>query len=222
VFRAVAFDLDDTLAVTRRDRETLLRAAADAAGVALQFDRADYLEAHRRHSGSATRRPVFDALLSDPDDAAALTRAYEEAILDAIDPVDGAGPLLAALADRYRLGLLTDGPERTQRDKLRRLGWTDAFDAVVVTGGIDAPKPSPGSFVAIADALDAPVQYVVYVGDDPDRDVDGAATAGMVAVQVTSDDGPDVSPLAADTVPRSELSALPGVIEGLADRSEDP
>ena len=122
MYGAVAFDLDDTLAVTRRDRETLLRAAAEAAGVPLSFDREDYLAAHREHSGSETRRPVFEALLSDPDEAAALTRAYNEAILEAIEPVDGAGSLLERLAARRRLGLLTDGPERTQRDKLRRLG----------------------------------------------------------------------------------------------------
>ena len=218
MFRAVGFDLDDTLAVTRRDRETLLAEAtarADVEGV----DRKAYLEAHRRHSGSEGRRPVFEALVDDG--AGALTRAYREAVAEAMEPVAGAEELLSTLAGRYRLGLLTDGPERTQRDKLRRLGWTDAFDAVVVTGGIDAPKPAPGSFVALADALDVPPESVVYVGDDPDRDVDGAATAGMVPVQVTYDDGPDPSPLAADTVRRSEQAGLPTVIQGLADRADD-
>ncbi len=221
MFRAVAFDLDDTLAVTRRDRETLLRAAADEADVPAPFDRDDYLEAHREHSGSDSRRPVFEALVDDAADAPDLTRAYREAIGDAIEPVDGAGALLETLSGRYRLGLLTDGPERTQRDKLRRLGWPDAFDAVVVTGGIDAPKPAPGSFVALADALGVPPESMVYVGDDPERDVDGAATAGMVPVQVRYEGGPEPSSLAAATVRRSELASLPGVIEGLADRTDD-
>ena len=221
MYSAVAFDLDDTLAVTRRDRETLLRSAAESAGVALTFDRREYLEAHREHSGSESRRPVFEALLSDPEDAAALTRAYRAAILDAIDPVDAAASVLGTLSGRYRLGLLTDGPGRTQREKVGRLGWTDAFDAVVVSGGIDAPKPAPGSFRGLADALGVPPEAVVYVGDDPARDVEGAATAGMVPVQVRYDGGPDVSPLAADTVERSALATLPGVIEGLADRAED-
>jgi putative hydrolase of the HAD superfamily len=221
VFRAVAFDLDDTLAVTRRDRATLLWAATDDADVDHAFDREDYLEAHREHSGTESRRPVFEALVDDSDAAADLTRTYREAIGDAIRPVDGAPALLETLADRYRLGLLTDGPERTQRDKLRQLGWTDAFDAVVVTGGIDAPKPAPGSFVALADALDVPPEAVVYVGDHPDRDVAGAATAGMVPAQVLYEDGPAVSPLAAATIQRSELASLPRVIEGLADSADD-
>lgn len=221
MYRAVAFDLDDTLAVTRRDRESLLRGAADAAGVALEFDREDYLQAHREHSGSDSRRPVFEALVDDPADAVALTRAYRDAIGDAIETVDGAEAALGDLAGRYRVGLLTDGPERTQRDKLRRLGWTDAFDAVVVTGGIGAPKPEPGSFVALADALDVPPSAVVYVGDHPDRDVAGAATAGMTPIQVRYDGGPDAHPLAARTIRRSALASLPGVLDGLADGADD-
>lgn len=221
MYRAVAFDLDDTLAVTTRDRATLLRDAADAAGVPTSFDREDYLRAHREHSGTASRRPVFEALLADPDGAAALTRAYREAVAAAMEPVDGAAALLETLAGRYRLGVLTDGPETTQRDKLRRLGWTDAFDAVVVTGRIDAPKPAPGSFVALADALDVSPSAVVFVGDDPERDVAGAATAGMTPVQVCYDGGPAVHHLAADTVERSDLAALPRVLEDLADGADD-
>ncbi|PSP41383.1 HAD family hydrolase [Halobacteriales archaeon QH_10_70_21] len=222
MIQAVAFDLDDTLAVTSRDRETLLSDATARAGVDEGIDRESYLEAHREHSGAESRRPVFEALVDERAAASDLTRAYREAVSDAMEPVDGAEGVLAALGGQYSLGLLTDGPERTQRDKLDRLGWTDAFDVVVVTGGIDAPKPEPGSFVALADALDVPPSAIVYVGDNPDRDVAGAATAGMTPVQVVYDGGPAAHPLAARTVPRSELASLPGVIEGLADGSDDP
>jgi putative hydrolase of the HAD superfamily len=222
VYRAVAFDLDDTLAVTRRDRASLLAEAAARAGVDGSIGRSAYLEAHREHSGSESRRPVFGALVEDRETADALTRAYREAVGDAMAPVEGAGDLLETLGERYRLGLLTDGPEGTQRDKLRRLGWEDAFDAVVVTGGIDAPKPEAGGFVGLADALDVPPAEVVYVGDDPERDVVGAATAGMTPVQVLYDGGPPANPVAARTVRRSNLGALPGLLEGLADGPDDP
>ena len=218
MLRAVGFDLDDTLAVTRRDRETLLAEATARANVE-GVDRKAYLEAHRRHSGSEGRRPVFEALVDDG--AGALTRAYREAVAEAMEPVAGAEKLLSTLAGRYRLGLLTDGPERTQRDKLRELGWTDAFDAVVVTGGIDAPKPHPGGFRALADALDVPPAAVAYVGDDPERDVAGAATAGMTPVQAVYDGGPAPHPLAARTVCRSGLTTLPGFLEGLANGPDD-
>jgi putative hydrolase of the HAD superfamily len=222
VFQAVGFDLDDTLAVTVRDRAAILEDAAVRAGVGGAVDRESYLRAHREHSGAESRRPVFEALVDERETAAALTRAYRESVSEAMETVDGAERLLSALERKYRLGLLTDGPERTQRDKLRRLGWTDAFDAVVVTGGIDAPKPEVGSFVALADALGVQPSEVVYVGDDPDRDVAGAATAGMTPVQVVYGGGPPTHPVAAGTVAREELASLPGLLDGLADGPDDP
>ena len=212
---AVVFDLDDTLAVTDRDRETLLSTAADRAGESLSFDRSAYLEAHREHSGTRTREPVFEALVGEgaPD----LTRAYREAVGEALGPVEGAEPLLATLQTRYRLGLLTDGPGETQRDKLRRLGWTDAFDATVVTGPIGAPKPDARAFEAIAEALGTVPGRAIYVGDDPERDVRGAAAAGFRPIQVCYDGGPDPAPAAEATVRRDDLASLAARIEELFD-----
>jgi putative hydrolase of the HAD superfamily len=211
VLRAVAFDLDDTLAVTARDRETLLRRAAERAGVGRPIDREDYLDAHREHSGTESRRPVFDALVDG--DPGPVTRAYREAVGEALEPVPGAVETVVRLGKRYRVGLLTDGPEETQRDKLRRLGWSDAFDAVVVTGAVDAPKPAPEAFEALREALDAERGEIAYVGDDPELDVAGAADAGLVPVQVVYDGGPETHPAAAGTVRREELSGLPAVLE---------
>lgn len=203
---AVIFDLDDTLAITDRDRETLLAAAAERAGVPLSFDRAAYLEAHRKHSGSESRQPVFEALVGT--DAPELTQAYREVIGEELTPVRGAEKLLTTLRKRYRIGLLTDGPEKTQRDKLRRLGWDDAFDAVVITGPLGTPKPEQRAFEAITEMLDVAPDQSVYVGDDPERDIEGAAKAGVDPVQVCYPDGPDPHPDAVATVPRGDLESL--------------
>ncbi|WP_299236857.1 HAD family hydrolase [Natronomonas sp.] len=207
---AVVFDLDDTLAVTDRDRETLLSVAADRAGIALSFDRSAYREAHREHSGTESRRPVFEALVGE--DAPALTRAYREAIGEALRPVDGAERLVATLRERYRVGLLTDGPGRTQRDKLERLGWTDAFDAVLITGAIGAPKPDGEGFARIAAELGVDPGRAAYVGDDPKRDIAGAAGAGFAPVQVRYPGGPAAHPAAEATVPRDDIGRLPGLL----------
>ena len=210
---AVVFDLDDTLAVTDRDRETLLTAAAERAGVSLSFDRPAYRDAHREHSGTESRRPVFEALVGD--DAPELTRAYRNVIGEELRAVDGAEALLSTLRNRYRLGLLTDGPGRTQRDKLRRLDWSDAFDAVVITGPIGAPKPDRRAFEAITAELGVAPERAVYVGDDPDRDIEGAAGAGLTPIQVSYDGGPEPHPAAVATVPREDIGRLLGVLETL-------
>jgi len=211
VRRAVAFDLDDTLAVTESDRAALLRRAAERVDVPMTFDRGDYRAAHREHSGGETRRPVFEALVDG--DAEAITRAYRESVADALEPVPDAAETVARLRERYRVGLLTDGPDGTQRDKLRRLGWTDSFDAVVVTGAIDAPKPDGDAFAALCEELGTAPGETAYVGDDPERDVAGAAAAGLLPVQVLYDGGPSTHPAAAATVRREDLSGLPDVLE---------
>lgn len=217
---AVIFDLDDTLAVTDRDRETLLSAAADRADVPLSFDRSAYRDAHREHSGAETRQPVFKALVGS--EAPALTRAYRDVIGDSLRAVEGAESLLATLQMRYRIGLLTDGPGETQRDKLRRLGWVDTFDATVVTGPIGAPKPDRRAFEAITETLDVAPERAVYVGDDPERDIAGAAAAGLYPIQVRYPGGPDPSPDAVATIAREDLGSLADRLETLfGDDSDD-
>jgi putative hydrolase of the HAD superfamily len=216
---AVVFDLDDTLAITDRDRETLLSAAAERADVSLSFDRAAYLEAHREHSGSESRRPVFEALVET--DAPAMTQAYREVIGEELTPVDGAETVLTALRKRYQIGLLTDGPGETQRDKLRRLGWEDTFDAVVITGPLGTPKPERRAFEAIIDTLDVTPDRAVYVGDDPERDIAGAASAGLAPVQVCYPGGPTPHPDAVATVPREDLESLLDRIETIFHHSSE-
>ena len=215
---AVVFDLDDTLAATDKNRSVLLSEAADRANVPLTFDREAYLDAHREHSGTESRRPVFEALIDS--DAAALTHAYRETIGESLAPIDGVESVLSTLRTRHRLGLLTDGPGKTQRDKLRRLGWEDTFDAVVITGPLGAPKPDQHGFETITDKLDVASGQAIYVGDDPTRDISGAATAGLSTIQIVHSDGPDTHPQADATVRRDEFETLPVVVEELL--SDDP
>lgn len=217
---AVVFDLDDTLAVTDKDRSVILSNAADRADVPLTFDREAYLDAHREHSGAESRRAVFESLVDS--DAAALTNAYRETVGEALTPIEGAETVLPTLRSRHRLGLLTDGPGETQRDKLRRLGWENTFDAVVVTGPLGAPKPDSRGFETVMETLSVAPEQAVYVGDDPDRDISGAAAAGLSTVQIAYSGGPAIHSQADATVRRSDFESLPGVVdELLGDRSDN-
>ena len=212
---AVAFDLDYTLAVPERKRAEILVSAAEEAG-APPLEREAYLDAHRRNLTRETRTPIFADLLADTDadaDPADVARVYREQIADALRPIDGAEALLATLRNRYRVGLLTNGPIRAQRDKIETLGWEDRFDVALVTGELPAGKPDPRAFEALAAALDASPEEIIYVGDERDADVVGATEAGFVAVQVLFDDGPEPDPLADAHIPRTALvERLPRLI----------
>lgn len=225
--RAIGFDLDETLAIPRRDRAVLLEAALTVVD-GPPIDREEYLDAHRKHHsgrdvdrrGHDTREPIFESVLStypeDDTDPGALTAAYRSVINDAIEPLDGVSELLDRLRTRYRVGLLTNGPSVAQRSKLDTLGWTDRFDAVVVTGELDAGKPDRVAFEALLSALDAEPEETIYVGDFPTEDVVGATRAGLRAIQVCYPDGPDPHPEATATIDRDRLVRdLPEIVESL-------
>ncbi|OVE84385.1 HAD family hydrolase [Natronolimnobius baerhuensis] len=216
--QAVVFDLDYTLAVPTRDRETLLQEAVDTAD-APALTREDYLEAHGNHLTQRSREPIFIDLLAEYDttaDPAAVATAYREAIADALEALPGVESMLEDLKADYRVGLLTNGPVRAQRDKLETLGWEDRFDAALVTGELEAGKPDPRAFEAIATELDVEPAETVYVGDDVDADVYGASNAGMAVIQVLLEGGPEPDSRAVAHVEQADIAtALPEILAGL-------
>ncbi|WP_255190624.1 HAD family hydrolase [Natronobeatus ordinarius] len=216
--RAVVFDLDYTLAVPERDRATILSEAAQAAG-APPLSREAYLEAHRRNLTRETREPIFADLLAEYDtdaEPAAVAAAYRQTIAEALTPLPGVESMVDALRQEYRVGLLTNGPVLAQRDKLATLGWERAFDAALVTGELEAGKPDRRAFDAIVDELDVAPEEAVYVGDEVDADVFGATNAGLEAIQVLLEDGPDPDPRAVAHVEQDAVAAaVPQVVAGL-------
>ena len=215
---AVGFDLDETLAVPTKDRETLLREAIEATG-APPITRKAYLEAHRRNLTEDTREPIFAALLEGRETettAEALATAYRERINRSLYPIAGATELLAALRRDYRTGLLTNGPVLAQHAKIRALGWNDVFDCVLVTGSLAAGKPDARAFEALLSELGVDADETAYVGDDVNADIGGASAAGLRTIQVLYEGGPDPDPRATIHLDRSTLAArLPGALAEL-------
>jgi putative hydrolase of the HAD superfamily len=96
----------------------------------------------------------------------------------------GAHEILRALRGRYRLGLVSNGASDLQRTKLARTGLAGCFDAVVVSSDVGTGKPDPTVFLAALDALGATPDQAVMIGNDRERDVDGAEAAGIRALWV--------------------------------------
>lgn len=92
-------------------------------------------------------------------------------------------PLLKALSS-YKLGIVTNGVPDLQREKLEGCGLLDRFQAVAISGELDIGKPQRGIFDHICKELDVEPSACVMVGDNPERDIAGAANAGMKSVWV--------------------------------------
>ncbi|TQQ80923.1 HAD family hydrolase [Halonotius terrestris] len=216
--RGVAFDLDDTLAVPNRDRETLLAEAVDQAD-APPISRSEYIQAHRNHLTTESRTPIFAELLADDTtdtDPEQLATAYREAVTNALVPIPDAETLLRDLRNDYRVGLLTNGPVLAQRSKIDYLGWEPLFDTTLVTGELAAGKPEAPAFDALLSELGTDPEETVFIGDTPDEDILGADDAGIYTVQVLFDGGPQKDPRADAYIERDRLAAdLPGLLASL-------
>jgi len=217
--RGVAFDLDETLAVPKRDRETLLEEAVSATN-APPITRQEYLTAHRNNLTEETREPIFKDVLAQYDETetnpATLTAAYRQAVTEALNPIPGAEKLIEELKETYQVGLLTNGPIKAQREKIDRLQWNTLFPVALVTGELPAGKPHPDAFSALLSELGTTPEETVYIGDTPRDDIGGATNAGMIAVQVLFSGGPEPDPRADAHIDRNKLVLeLPALLESL-------
>jgi putative hydrolase of the HAD superfamily len=79
----------------------------------------------------------------------------------------------------YRLGLLTNGAEEQQLDKLARTGLDATFDAICVSERIGFQKPDERAFLTLAYELGVDASDCLFVGDNAAHDIAGARSAGM-------------------------------------------
>jgi 2-haloacid dehalogenase len=92
----------------------------------------------------------------------------------------GVADLLAALASRASLALVTNGLSDVQRSRLSRLGITDYFDAIIVSSEVGVTKPRPAIFELAFVALGDPEKSTaVMVGDSLTSDIAGGRSFGI-------------------------------------------
>ncbi len=92
---------------------------------------------------------------------------------------------LAALKEMGAIPvLLTNGVPDLQREKLVGSGLKEAFPLTLVSGEVGLGKPDPRLFRMALCAYGVATEEAVMVGDNPERDIQGALLAGVTAVWV--------------------------------------
>lgn len=94
---------------------------------------------------------------------------------------DSSGVLRRLRLRGFRIGILTNGNQRQQREKLERTGLVDLVDTVCVSEEIGAQKPDRRAFEILAERLGVAPDECHFIGDNPEHDVAGARDAGMSA-----------------------------------------
>lgn len=197
---AVLFDLDDTLF----DHTGAARAALQVVHAHDCFKDWPFEDLERAHArfleemhldvlaGAKTvdqaRLERFRRLFASAGvevDAATLdttAMSYREAYLQGRGPVDGARMLLAALAGRAKIGIVSNNVRDEQDAKLRCCGFEPYVDALIVSGEVGMSKPDPEIFRIALQRLGVSAGEAVMVGDSWTADVEGARAAGIRAI----------------------------------------
>lgn len=164
------------------------------------------------------RKAVFDAALRDqqiePEESsdADLAKAFYEERRKLQRLMPDAREVLTRLAAKYKLGLLTNGAPDLQREKLLASGLESYFSAIAVSGEHDIGKPKPEIFHRLVAELGVNAKEAVMVGNSLERDIAGAANAGITSIWIRvsgSEEHADVTPDFTIT----GLSELPALVE---------
>lgn len=121
-------------------------------------------------------------------------------------------PVLSRLRRTHRLALVTNGSPDLQREKLAATQLARCFDAIVVSGEVDAGKPDRRPFALALASLGVRPQEAVMVGDSLERDVLGAQRAGLKGLWLNRTN----ADLSVDGIaPDGQLATLYPLLEGL-------
>jgi putative hydrolase of the HAD superfamily len=194
-WRAVVFDLDDTLYPERDYVRGGFEATAAWAEAFLGAERQQVFSELWAMFEAGVRGDTFDRWLARRGKAAgdnrlAMVAAYR-GHEPRLTPYPDVLPALSALRGKAQLGLITEGARPAQEKKLAALGLRHAFDKVIMLGEGERAdwKPSPRPFERWLMGTEISPHEAVYLGDNPAKDFLGARRAGWSSVRVRRADG---------------------------------
>ncbi len=202
----LCFDLDDTLLDTEAGAPSRFEAAVralrsmrpdlDGATIARAVERG--LRTHPTEGRVANF--IADVGVTDSADVAELRTAYFAAMADVADAITGAQEALTALADHFRLAIVTNGPSEQQRRKLDRSGLGAQVNWIVISDEVGVEKPHRAIFEHVRGLTGIEAARTAHVGDSLLTDVAGANAAGLMSIWVRNSlvratpDRPELTP----------------------------
>jgi len=194
--RAICFDLDNTLwdvwPVIMRAEQKMYdflagrypRVVASMTIEMMRAAREQTAAAHpqMRHDFTFLRKQTLREHAQEFGYAEAMVEEAFDAFIRARNEVDlypDVLPALEKLRARYRLFTASNG-----NADLSKIGIAHFFERTIAARHVGALKPDPAIFHKVIEDTDLQSHEVVYVGDDPLLDVEGARGAGMHAIWI--------------------------------------
>lgn len=87
----------------------------------------------------------------------------------------------------YKIGVVTNGQEAIQREKLNEIKIENLIDEIIVSETAGVSKPSPEIFKIALEKLGSTPQESLMIGDHIQKDIEGALGAGIAAILYSPD-----------------------------------
>ena len=153
-----------------------LRDIQPGPGAHAEPDLAPVVQAHLRKVAGREPSPV---------EIREAAEAFRAASRRELSRVPGALEALRALRQKFGIGLVSNAQLLFTLPELRQVGLpTELFDPLVISSQAGVRKPSPRIFEQALERARAAPSEVLYVGNDPKDDVDGAAAVGLRTCRV--------------------------------------
>ncbi len=190
VLKAVLFDLDNTLVdfmqMKRRCSEAAIRAMVEA-GLPLNEERAKKRLFAMYWKAGIEDQNIFEKFLKatmgkvDYRVLATGIAAYRRVKAGYLAPYPHVRETLVKLKGQgLKLGIVSDAPRLQAWLRLAEMNLVEFFDVVVALEDTGRKKPHKMPFRQAIRKLDVKPQEVLFVGDDPQRDIKGAKSVGML------------------------------------------
>ncbi len=189
VFKAIIFDLDNTLTDFMQVKRDCVNAALEAmtkAGLPLTQKKARTLLWKEYYAQGLEDQQIFQKYLEkilgrvDYKILASGVLAYKRAKEGQIKTYPDVLPTLTELKKRgLLLAIVTDAPGVQAWTRLYLLGLENAFNYVQTIEDAGVRKPNPKAFTKALHALKLSPSQVLFVGDSLERDITGAKAVGL-------------------------------------------
>lgn len=217
------FDLDGTLCQPRTPFLTIFLESCAPLITSLSVDTQALLRAwgealeapgHSTTAGCLTRALAACGASADEQLVASCARSLAENWAATQELVPGAESTLAYLAERYPLGIITNGPSDSQHAVIAALQLERFFRWRIVSGDatVGIRKPQKGIFDLACVMSASQPEQTWYIGDSLVNDIAGAAGAGWHTCWISASDARPAAGLPAPDARIARLDELPQVL----------
>ncbi len=171
-------------------------------------------DAQRQRQGGSLSRTVAEHFAPDvdPDELSELAKEQADYTVASLYP--DAKPTLAALASRYKLGVVVN-PRRAHTEALQRDGLMQYFAVVTNPEQVDTKTPDARMWRRALEETGVPADRAVHVGNRIDNDVRPANRAGLQTIWLLRGEAPPSPTVEQLTEPDAIVTTFSGVPNAL-------